>query len=428
MFVVNSCMASSNKIAPAFIRAIMQVSVVLVCVATACGQQPADSGLARTQEAAAQDIDFPTSGPIEATEIGDGVWWHPELSETSITQVMSNLNKWNIRNLYVDVFRSGETLYPSTLFPPRPLSTDRDWFAYIIEEAHSHNIRVHAWAQTLCWHEPDDESPSTHPLLSIHPEWLDVAENGMVFDGKSMARYVSPGVPAVRNLIVGMTDELCSYPIDGISLDALEFNSRADTGYNAAVVSDFKESCGIDPTQLRQSLSSDSDWMKWVTFREDKLTSLVQLVSAHCRQTGNDRGRRILFSVTVQPGYNSTRGMNFRYQNWGQWLQLNLVDATIPLCFTPDLPGLEKQLWEARSVHMGWQTACIPGLLLDSKGPNVHPSLREQHQLLRNTGFQNFNIMDYVGLLSDKQAKKNVQPDQSGGFWNFWTPRRDSLE
>ncbi len=376
--------------------------------------------------ATSDTLTFTTSGTLTAAEIGDGVWWRPELDETSITQVMINLNEWKIPNLYVDVFRSGETLFPSAVFPQRTEAADRDWFGYIIAEAHKHNIRVHAWAQVLCWQDPDAESAPSHPLLAAHPGWMETADDEMGSEGKSSARLVSPGVPEVRTSLLALTQEICRYSVDGLNLDSVSYDPQVDTGYNLVVGESFKNLYGVNPLNLKPDLDDDSEWMAWVSFREDKLTSLVQLMADQARLAGEAADRRILLSVNVHPVYEETRGQNPAYQHWGQWVERGLVDATIPQCFSPDLPGLEKQLWQVRSVHMGTETACLPGLLLDESTTNSHPSLREQQRLLKSAGFKHNNIMDYKGLMLQKQSPdiNHENAEEERGFWDFFRSRR----
>lgn len=400
------------------------LAFVLAFNVPAIAQRPGIFQLSPLVDATADTLAFPTTGTITAADIGDGVWWQPELDETSITQVLHNMNEWDIRNLYVDVFRDGETLFPSAVFPQQAAATNRDWLNYIITEAHNHNIRVHAWTQVLCWQEPDSETTLTHPLLSAHPEWLEVSDEGKVFDGESMARFVSPGVPEVQSALRSLAQEICRYPIDGLNLDAVAYNDRAETGYNPAALREFEMFYGIDPSDLRRSTNEDSEWMQWVAFREDQLTSLVQMMGDETRQAGESAGRRILFSVNVLPIYEETRGRNSAYQHWGQWVEEKLVDATIPQCFSPELPGLEKQLWQVRSVHMGAEIASIPGLLLDEDTTNSHPSLQEQQRLLKNTGFQHSNIMQYQGLLLGKQSPVETDAEKKRGFWDFLRPNR----
>ncbi len=386
--------------------------------ALALAEAPAvtESEVAATTETYA----WPTTGTLTAKQIGEGVWWQPELNETSVTQVLTDLQSWGVTNLYLDVFRSGHTLFPSEVFPQRADACGEDWMAFIIDEAHSRNIRVHAWAQVLCWHEPDDDMPTTHPLLTTNPAWLEVSVDGYAVDGKTAARYVSPAVGEVREALVALAHEICTYPVDGLNLDAVEYNSRIDSGYNAAAVTDFQEEQNEQPAELRVDMDNDSGWMKWVSYREDSLTSVVQLMAEQVRRSEVLSERRIMLSATVQPGYGDTRGINRRYQNWKPWLDLGLLDATIPECFNSELPELEQQLWEARSEHMGSHVACVPGLQVDSGEVNSHPPLKEQKRLLRNAGFQHCTVMDYEGLRAAME-QPDTAPEERGGFWGFLT-------
>lgn len=418
MFVNGSTVVGNRRLTRRHGLLFHAVICILAALHVALAGAETNPGNTTDSGATTDTYHLPTTGTLTAKQIGDGVWWRPELNETSITQVLSDLESWNIRNLYLDVFRSGHTLYPSDLFPQRVDAAGRDWFSYILRKAHARNIRVHAWAQVLCWHDAEDESHSTHPLLEKHPAWQEVSVDGFAIDGKTAARFVSPAVPEVQEALALLAAEICRYPVDGLNLDAVEYNNHIDSGYNAAAVSGFEAESGEEPSSLRIDMDTDSGWMKWVTYREEKLTSVVQVMALRAREAAEWDGRRVVVSAVVQPGYSDTRGLNRRYQNWKQWLDMQLLDATIPACFETELPELEQQLWEARSEHMGSKVACLPGLQIDSGDMDAHPPLKEQKRLLRNAGFQFCTVMDYAGL---RHAMENpeTEPEERGGFWDF---------
>jgi len=366
---------------------------------------------------------FENHGSIAASEIGDGVWWTPALNETSITEVLQNLNDWDVPNLYLDVFRSGHTLYPSNVFPQRAEAGDRDWLQYIIAEAHQRNIRVHAWIQVLCWRDEDSEVLTTHPLLIKNPDWIDQSRDTELADVKTSAIYVSPAEPAVLDSLVALSAELGKYPFDGLNLDAVQYNPLLEGGYSSPATSNFRATESADPAGLRRDLDSDSLWMKWVAYREDQLTSVVQVMGSTARDAATSAGRRLLVSANVNPGYEQTRGVNLRYQHWDQWLEEKLIDASIPQCFSSELPALEQQLWQVRSVHMGSGIACIPGLSLGGRESAAHPTLKEQKRLLRNAGFQYCTVLDYEALKQEMEAPPEKEENDRGGLWGFFSHR-----
>lgn len=401
--------------------ALRRLCAAIVCVAAAAGlwAVPSPAADEQDQTTPTESRAFPTSGTITASQIGDGVWWRPELDETSISLMLATLQEQDIRNLYVDVFRSGQTLYPSSLMPQRPDAAERDWFAYIIEQAHEHDIRVHAWMQVLCWQDPEEPTFNRTAVLDANPTWLDVTEDGVAFDGKTMARHVHPGVAEVRSVLLHLADEICGYPVDGFSMDALEYNHRVDMGYNPAVTRQFRLETGIDAATAKRDLDDDSDWMQWVTFREDQLTSLVQLMAARARRTGDADNRRVVVSANIYPGYAKSRGLNRRYQNWPQWIEQDILDFTLAECFSPDPTDLEKQLWDVRSAHMGSSVACVPGLQLGRDPGNItnHPTLEDQVTMLGTVGFRHCNIMDYSAFELELNQAQSIGPDEESGFW-----------
>jgi hypothetical protein len=268
---------------------------------------------------------------------------------------------------------------------------------------------------------------------------MDRTRDGNAFDGKSLARFVNPGVPEVTARLTSLTLEICRYPVDGINLDAMHYNYRADMGYHPDVMAGFEAETGLAANEIEPDMARGSDWMRWTIYREDKLTSLVQGIRRVCLEQSSAAGRRIMLSAVVQPGYEQNRGANFRYQHWSQWVGEELVDAATPACFDGDLPGLERQLWEVRSIQMGSDVACLPGFMLDTprgtaggarhnEGPGkvAHPSLADQKRLLRNAGFQYCNIMDYQALLFEKTVQPKAKSATRGnGFWGLFRDRSE---
>lgn len=380
--------------------------------------------------------DLPTTGPLQAAELGDGVWLRPDLNVTSITLALDHISSWGVHNVYVDVFRSGEALHASAVFPQKEAAQNFDWLGLIIDEAHQRGIRVHAWMQALCWYDGAPARVSADAPLVQNPDWVDRTREGDPFDGKTTAMYVSPAVPAVSDRLAALTLELCGYPLDGINLDAIQYNERTDMGYHPAAIEEFRREGEDHPAAIQPDMAKGSEWMRWTMYREDKLTSLVERLSDVVRSESDRQHRRIVLSALVQPGYEQTRGVNTRYQNWGAWVRAGLLDATTPGCFNGSLPGLEKQLWEIRSIHMGADAACIPGFMLDNIGPgasshadtplttDAHPSLADQRRLLRSAGFQFCTIMDYHALAADKARTNGITPPRRGtGLWGLFSAK-----
>lgn len=411
-----------------FVLSGVRYALVGVClaagVAVSAARAEAEAPGETTAGATMVPAEVMTTAPVTSREIGDGVWWVPDLvSETSVTQTLDDLTSWGMSNVYVCVFDSGYTLHRSDVFPPRPDAVTRDWLSIIIAEAHQRNIRVHAWVPVLYWPFADEN----HPALKGNPHWLEVDRDGMIAGANGTpGRYISPAAPEFRVAMQELLAELCEYPLDGIHLDALTYNASRDTGYHPVLVREFRGANGdLEPADLRRDDSPGSDWMKWVTLREDALTSTVQVLSGRVREQARAQNRRILVSASVTPGYESSRGLNTRYQYWTAWLKGGLLDFVTPQCFENDLSELEQQLWEARNYYQKSGVACVPGLKIEPAANDVAPTVAEQKRALGNVGFQFATIMDYTTLREAMQNEQAAEGEKKEAFWKAWFAKDD---
>ncbi len=365
------------------------------------GQLPARPPAATTTSAPASISPklpaLPLEGPVTPDMIGDGVWWRPELNEAAIEKVMSDLDRWNVRNLYIETFRSGETIYRSSVFPAMQ-NDGKDWLAITCAAGRRHGVRVHAWIHTLFWRQGVNNAAS-HPLLSKHSEWIEQPKMGEPRRG-SEAEYVfvSPGDPGVRKTLMFLLEELCERDIAGINLDYIRYPANGpDFGYSAGSLERFRKAAGLDGTGLARDLNPGSPWMKWVEFRENQVTELVGLLASHGKANGKAKGTRILISSAYFPGYAAERGKNHKFQNWMDWVRRGYLDISTPMCYATNLAGLAKEFEEVKAEHRGMNVACIPGLALGTFS-SPHPPLTEQKPVLERAGYRHFVAFKYETL------------------------------
>jgi uncharacterized lipoprotein YddW (UPF0748 family) len=240
--------------------------------------------------------------------------------------------------------------------------------------------------------------------LLEHPEWIEVTRNGDVCTANEPSVFVSPAVREVQERLVGLMDELCSRSIDGIDLDDARYNAEDDFGYNKSAAQAFQAATEIDPLKIKEDTGRSSEWMKWVNYREDLVTSLVRELSFKARQCGLSQNRRLVVSASYLPGYTSSRGKNTRYQNWPEWVERRFLDLSNPLCFSPSISGLEKELREVRSVHQSTAVACVPVLAL-GKLKDQHPAYADQRKVLEGVGFRHAMLYRYETLRAEMEPE-----------------------
>ncbi|MCX7624996.1 MAG: family 10 glycosylhydrolase [Candidatus Sumerlaeaceae bacterium] len=353
-----------------------------------------------THEETTPALAFPLTGPLSAEIIGNGVWWRPTFDEEVAESVMSKLEKWGFKNIFVESFWSGQTIFPSPNFPAKT-SDGKDWLQIFCEIGARHNLRVHAWIHTFFWHYGRDKITSG-TLVGDHPEWVEVSRSGGPPEkGEKDYVFVSPAHPEVRRMLGKLIDELCQRPIAGVNIDYIRFPlAEPDFGYNPAAVERFRNETGLDARSLTPDTRPDSNWMKWVAFREKMVTETVDELASRIRLRGIQHHRRIAVSAAFFPGYEKERGRNPKFQNWVVWVKRGLLDFSTPMCYSPTIDGLREELQEVRSTHAGTAVVPIPGLAV-GQFYSPHPPYTEQLKLVREMGFSHHAVFKYETLAQE---------------------------
>lgn len=169
-------------------------------------------------------------------------------------QVMSDIQKKGMNAIFCHVHSHSDAYYPSSVLPTSkflPGNGRFDALQYMIDSAHRHGLRFHAWfnpyrvtGYQMKW--------SDVPAGSIVKQWYaSGSRNVLLFDGNY---YLNPAQPAVRDLVVSSIREvLTKYAIDGVQFDDYFY---PDLGKDAATNFDYPE------YQLYSGNASITEWRK----------------------------------------------------------------------------------------------------------------------------------------------------------------------
>ena len=169
-------------------------------------------------------------------------------------QVMSDIQKKGMNAIFCHVHSHSDAYYPSSVLPTSkflPGNGRFDALQYMIDSAHRHGLRFHAWfnpyrvtGYQMKW--------SDVPAGSIVKQWYASGNrNVLLFDGNY---YLNPAQPAVRDLVVSSIREvLTKYAIDGVQFDDYFY---PDLGKDAATNFDYPE------YQLYSGNASITEWRK----------------------------------------------------------------------------------------------------------------------------------------------------------------------
>jgi uncharacterized lipoprotein YddW (UPF0748 family) len=346
---------------------------------------------------------------------------HAMTSPGRVDQIIQIADETNLNTLLVQVRGRGDAYYKSE-FVPRgeamggaPASFDP--LDQIIKRAHAAGMEVHAWINVyLVW---SAGAPPTSPLhvVNAHPDWIAVRSDGTRLvemvpaefqEEKIEGMYLSPGNPDVKRHLREVVREIATqYPVDGIHLDYVRF-PEPNVGYDAATRTAFMREYGVDPLQIQRPDSMTlavigADRipdlrLKWIQWRRDQVTDLVRML----RQDLNLLGRPVKLTAAVIAVQNA--GLNRYLQDWPAWLREGIIDAAVPMAYSPSTPVVTRQLGKAMSIPTDRQVWA--GIAVYNEGAR---EAAEKIRRARTMGMDGIALFSYDTLLESAGYRRNLR-------------------
>ncbi|KPJ60938.1 MAG: hypothetical protein AMJ46_04410 [Latescibacteria bacterium DG_63] len=327
------------------------------------------------------------------------------VSRANVDRMLAQARRGGFNVLLVQVRGRGDALYDSSIEPRSELLTNDgfDGLAYVIAEAHKHDMEVHAWLNVFfVWAAPQMPVDARHALLS-HPDWIAVRSDGRSLLELSRREieamgmqgiFLSPGNPEVREHLRAVIRELVErYDVDGVHLDYIRYPNM-DVGYDFATRTEFMRHHGVDPLELategqtltelfgeRGVLDLRALWKQW---RIRDIAGLVEAVRFDIKALDP----RVKLSAAVVPDSHSAVA---KYaQNWPAWLERGILDFAVPMCYSASTRAVKDQV-AAIKDSVG-DEEFYPGIAMynQSSGRVV-----EKVRALRKIGVRGFSMFCY---------------------------------
>jgi uncharacterized lipoprotein YddW (UPF0748 family) len=167
--------------------------------------------------------------------------------------------------------------------------------------------------------------------------------------------YLSPATPgAVENTNSVVRDLVQRYAVDGVHLDYVRYPNE-EFDYSRETLAAFRRgvAAGLSPSDVQRydaRLAAEPFVYtrafidQWRAFRLDRLTALLK----ELRQTVKAARPSATVSVAVSP--DPTEAANRKLQDWGRWLNLDLVDVICPAAYTTDVAAFVSQIATAQAA------------------------------------------------------------------------------
>ena len=300
-------------------------------------------------------------------------------SKAEIDSAMIHAYKAGYDVVFLQVRGRGDAFYDSKIVSKNDLiDKDFDPLAYAISLGHTIGLEVHAWVNCYILWSSKYKPKSKEHLYYTQTNWTESDLHGKMdwrINLKSPKSpqwegiYLSPLHPEVNLYLREVYKELIdNYNIDGIHLDYIRFQDEF-YGYNPRGRAEFENIYNIDPRDIVRGIIStrygwtqnfvDSMNVAWNSFREDKVTELVNYIHEDIKNSG----KAIELSAAVKPNIIIARERWF--QDWQSWLEKDIIDFVVPMNYFPKIKDFNMSVQimknnlsrkELNRVYMGIST------------------------------------------------------------------------
>ena len=289
-------------------------------------------------------------------------------SPGSVDRVVDIATQMNLNTLLVQVRGRGDAYYPSEIVPraedQESQGRSYDPLARIIERAHAQGLEVQAWINVyLVWSAGHLPRSPLH-VVNAHPDWIAVRADGQKlvqmmpddFEEQQIeGMYLAPGNPEVRRHLRDVVREIVThYAVDGIHLDYVR-HPEPDVGYDAGTRTAFMREFNVDPASFAGTADSTllavvgdegvtdlrARWLQW---QREQVTAFV-------RDVRNDLDvLNPKLKLTAAVISDQVAAENKYLQDWPTWLRDGILDAAIPMAYTPNATTFVRQMSAARAI------------------------------------------------------------------------------
>src|SRR5258706_6660725 len=174
--------------------------------------------------------------------------------------------------------------------------------------------------------------------------------------------YLAPATPAAVDYTNAVVRDIVQrYAVDGVHVDYVRYPSD-DFDYSREALGAFRRTvvAGLPAADVRRYdarlaaepfLYTQAFQPQWRAFRADRLTSLL----TELRQTV--KNVRPSATVSAAVGVDPAEAANRTLQDWGRWVNLDLVDVICPAAYTTDAAAFASQIATAQTAagrHSLW--------------------------------------------------------------------------
>ncbi|MEH0153093.1 family 10 glycosylhydrolase [Limibacter armeniacum] len=241
--------------------------------------------------------------------------------KAELISLLDGLKDGGINAVFLQVRPECDALYASTIDPWSYYLTGQQGLApspfydpleFAIDEAHQRGMELHAWLNPYRAKQGTPSLASSH-VANQHPDWV------MSFSDRDL---LNPGIPAVRNYLVSVINDIASrYDVDGIHYDDYFYPYAGMGSEDASAYASY------NPNSL-----SLADW------RRDNVNQMVAMTYNAIQSVNTSQGKNIKFGISpfgiwksgVPSGISGMSAYDQIYCDALAWLTAGTVDYLSP--------------------------------------------------------------------------------------------------
>ncbi len=287
---------------------------------------------------------------LDAIKQQHGIWVirHNLYDKARIQKTIQNIQKLQIKDVYLQVRGRGYAYYNSSIEPISPsIKDDIDPLQYFLTLAKQHDLKVHVWINTyLLWTSPNTPSNKNH-LYYTRKNWREKTIGPQTTDDIQYI-YLSPHLTAVNNHIFLLVKEIVdNYDIAGIHLDYVRYRNQYYGFHESGVAEYFT---AFQKQRVGQLINNK----QWIHFKSYKINQLVEDIYQYTSQ------KNVLLSAAVKP--NPTAALKYFSQDWPTWIDKGYIDYVVLMNYSKNMEQFIKNLKDVQQNYDTNRVYCGIGL------------------------------------------------------------------
>ena len=260
-----------------------------------------------------------------------GIWLRPPETKAALVAAIDSLADAGINMIFIETWYHSHTIYPSKVAAQRPGFQGWDPLRVALRQARRRGVELHAWLEVLYAANPKHLPDLPSPLLSEHPDWLNVSHHPRDHSAEDGKLFLNPVHPGVRSFMTDLVRELAvNYKVDGIHLDYIRYpvdDSTKAFGYDPVTIQRMQEETGVNPWHAPRT--NRDAWATFVTWKSAQITDLV----VEIRRTVEAAEPRMALSAAVFADYHADSLRQTKCQDWRSWVQGEVLDFVATMCY-----------------------------------------------------------------------------------------------